>query len=581
MQSDSAAPAPRWVRASVPEVAGELASAEIPSRLAILLARRGVTTRQEAEEFLQPSLDQLHDPFLLRGVRQATERLVVAQQAGEKVAVVGDYDVDGVSATALLTAVFRACGLQVLPILPERLQEGYGFQSLHVDRAAELGCQLIVTADCGSTAIEAMDRARHRGLDVIVTDHHLGADGPLQEWVIEINPHAPGSEYPFADLSGVGVAFKLASALASTMNRPIDPDALLRITCLGTICDLVPLLGENRVIASLGLAALARTRSPGLRALMRRAGVESPVTAVDVGYRIGPRLNAAGRLASPRPALDLLMTTDHGQATDLAAHLDQLNQDRQKAESTVVAEAEKEFEDLNPLPPVLVAWSESWHPGVLGIAAGRLARRFHRPTLLLNVVGSEARGSGRSVSRVHLFDFLSQWRESYLRFGGHAQAIGLSIETKGLSELRDQWLEMASRTWDPLMLARTYEYELQIAAEEVHRRLLGELSRLEPYGMRNRQPLLRVGPLTREGTIRRFGRGHIASKAVGEAGGVVELLGWDWQDREEDLDGCFEVLANLETDSYHGGPVLRMVDARPWSGSAAEEAGGAEVAAAE
>jgi single-stranded-DNA-specific exonuclease len=581
MQSDFAAAAPRWVPASVLEAAAELASAEIPSRLAVFLARRGVTTPQGAEEFLRPSLDQLHDPFLLRGVRQATKRLVAAQQAGQMVAVVGDYDVDGVSATALLTAVFRACGLQVLPILPERLQEGYGFQPLHVDRAAEQGCQLIVTADCGSTAIEAIDRAREKGLDVIVTDHHLGADGPLQDWAIEINPHAPGSDYPFDDLSGVGVAFKLASALASTMDRAIDPEALLRIACLGTICDLVPLLGENRVIASLGLAALAKTRSPGLRALMRRAGVESPVTAVDVGYRIGPRLNAAGRLASPRPAFDLLMTTDHGRAIDLAAHLDQLNQDRQKAESTVVAEAERVFIDLNPLPPVLVAWSESWHPGVLGIAAGRLARQFHRPTLLMNVVGSEARGSGRSVRKVHLFDFLSQWREAYLRFGGHAQAIGLSVATEDLSRLRDQWIEMASRTWDPLVLAKTYEYELQITAEDVDEQLLGELGRLEPYGMRNRQPLLRVGPLRTVGTIRRFGRGHIASKAAGDAEGVVELLGWGWQEREEDLDGCFEVLANLERDSYHGGPVLRLVDARPWSGSIAEEAGGPQVTAAE
>ena len=465
----------------------------------------------------------------------------------------------------MLPAVFRACKLQVMPILPERLREGYGFQPVHAEKAAANGCQLIVTADCGSTATEAVARARELGLDVIVTDHHLGALERLPNWVIEINPHAPGSTYPFSELSGVGVAFKLSMALAQAMQKELDPEALLRVTCLGTICDLVPLLGENRVIAALGLEALAHSRSPGLLALMRTAGVNSPVTAVDVGFRIGPRLNAAGRLASPRAALELLMTTDRTEAQELATSLDQLNRERQGAEMAVVAEAERMFDDLESLPPLLVGWSESWHPGVLGIAAGRIARRFHRPTILMQIDGDRAKGSGRSVPKVQLFDFLAEWQEDYLRFGGHAQAVGLSVASADLPDLRDRWLAAASKAWRREWLVKTFEYELELPVEEIHGQLVRELDRLEPFGMKNRQPLLRVGPLRRVGTPRRFGRGHLATQAKGDADSAVELLGWGWQEREEDLDGTFEVLANLETDRYHGGPVLRLVDARPWS----------------
>lgn len=564
MKSDAAAALPQWVQAPVPEAAGNLVSAELSSRLAILLARRGVENDEEAAKFLHPSLDQLHDPLQLRGMRPALDRLMRARESGERVAVVGDYDVDGVSATALLTAVFRACRLEVLPILPERLQEGYGFQSTHVDVAAKEGCTLVVTADCGSTADEAVARARQSGLDVLVTDHHLGSTVELPDWVIEINPHHPDSTYPFSDLSGVGVAFKLASALATEVEREIDPAALLRVASLGTICDLVPLLGENRVIAALGLSAMSRSRSVGLQALMRRAGVEPPVTANDVGFRIGPRINAAGRLGSPRPALDLLMTTDRVLAEQLAEDLDRLNRERQGAELEVVAEVEQEFENLDSLPPVLVNWSEKWHPGVLGIAAGRIARRFHRPTILMNVDGALAKGSGRSVADIHLFEFLSRWRDDYERFGGHSQAIGMSLRTDQLEEMRDRWQAEAERSWDPSWLVKRHRYELEVPAEEITSQLVGELSQLEPFGMKNQQPLLRVGPLTRTGTPRRFGKGHLATKAVGELDAVVELLGWGWQRREEDLEGAFEVLAILETDRYHGGPVLRLIDARPW-----------------
>lgn len=563
MTADLAQAAPTWVQAPVPETYQGLVASGLSLRLASLLARRGVETPAEAAAFLEPGLAGLHDPTLMPGLTAGVDRLLTARRREEKVAVVGDYDVDGVSATALLIAVFRACKLEAEAILPERLQEGYGFQPVHVERAVHLGCRLVVTADCGSTAREAVVSAREAGLDVIVTDHHLGDETKLPEWVIEINPHRSDSTYPFPDLSGAGVAYKLAVGLLAALDRQVDADALLRMTCLGTICDLVPLVGENRIIAARGLASLGETRSVGLRTLMQKASVKSPVTASDVGYRIGPRINAAGRLASPRPALDLLLTTDPAEARRLADNLETWNSDRQGTERRVVNEAEKCFADLDPVPPMLAAWSADWHPGVLGIAAGRIARTFFRPTVLFNVDGATARGSGRSVTGVHLFDFLGQWREDYLRFGGHSQAIGMSVASENLEELRQRWQTDATAQWDPAVLTRTYKYELTLLPSEINQDMLTELSKLEPYGMANRQPVIRVGELQLAGAPRRFGQGHLSAQAVGPGGARLDLLGWGWQNREQDLQGRFEILATLERDRYHGRPVLRLIDTRP------------------
>ena len=563
MKVDPTQTAPEWVSAPVPEGIEALIAAGVSDRLAPLLARRGAVDPAAAEAFLEPGLEGLHDPLQMPGMQAAVERLLAARDQGERVAIVGDYDVDGVSATALLVAVFRVVGLAVEPILPERLEEGYGFQPVHVAAAADAGCRLIVTADCGSTALEAVLAAREADLEVIVTDHHLGSEVELPEWVIELNPHSPGSAYPFADLSGAGVAYKLAVALLRAADRRVDDDALLRITCLGTICDLVPLLGENRIIAARGLASLGESRSVGLRTLMRKASVKPPVRASDVGFRLGPRINAAGRLASPRPALDLLLTSDGAEAARLAETLEGLNRNRQGTERQVVEEAESRFADLSDLPPILAAWSEDWHPGVLGIAAGRIARTFYRPTLLLNVDGATAKGSGRSISGVHLYDFLSQWRQDYERFGGHSQAVGISVAVDQLERLRKRWVTEAEEQWDPEVLQQRLTYELSLAPARVDQSLLQELARLEPYGMGNRQPVLRVGALQLESAPRRFGRGHLSARAIGEDGGQVELLGWGWQEREDELQGIFEVLGSLERDRYHGGPVMRLLAARP------------------
>jgi single-stranded-DNA-specific exonuclease len=550
-----------WVAAPVPESAAGLERSGVAPWLAPLLARRGVEDASGVERFLHPSLDQLHDPFLLTGMEEAVARLLEARDRRESVAIVGDYDVDGISSTALLLAVFAACGIAAKPVMPHRLREGYGFQPVHVERALELGCGLIVTADCGSSSVEAVERALGAGLGVIVTDHHLpGCE--LPEGALHINPRQARCTYPFRDLAAVGLAFKLSLALAARSGRTLDPAPLLRIACLGTIADLVPLHGENRVIAALGLKALAGAKSQGLKALILQSGMKPPFTAADVGFRIGPRINAAGRLHDPERALELLMSRDPRRATEIAAELDGWNRERQTAETRVVDEARSQFAARSPLPAILVAWSESWHKGVVGVAAGRLAKDFHRPVVLLGVEGSKATGSGRSVPALELHGFLSAWKGRMERFGGHAQAVGLTVVTERLEELRGEW-EAAGAGWPEELLAQRVEYELHLPPREVSSGLLAQLAALEPFGQGNPRPLLRTGPLRIEGTPRSFGKGHLSARARGEDGGAVELVGWRWGERAESLRGSFEVLACVEDDSYRGGPVLRLVDSRP------------------
>lgn len=513
---------------------------------------------------MAPSLDQLHEPFGLAGLSDAVDRLIQAAARGEKVAIVGDYDVDGVTSTALLLAVFGAWGIQAVAILPHRMRDGYGFQPVQVERALAEGCRLIVTADCGTSSIEAVAAARAAGLDVVITDHHLPSE-ELPAGAILVNPRQVGCGYAFRDLAAVGIAYKLAVGLATRMGKVLDPLPLLRIACLGTIADLVPLRGENRVIAALGLRALADTRSRGLRALIRQAGIKPPFSASDVGFRLGPRINAAGRLDSADRALELLMSRDETRAAALALELDTWNRKRQDEEAQVVVEAteqvERDLAERGSLPPLLLAWSESWHRGVVGIAAGRIAKRFHRPTLLLAVQGESATGSGRSIPDLDLHGFLAPFRDRFEKFGGHSQAVGLSAALAELPTLRAD-LEAAASVWPRDLLTRVRRYEIELAPREIDEELMIRLERLEPFGQGNPQPVLRIGPLTPQGSPRIFGSGHLEVAARGEDGSRVRLVGWGFAERAHELSERFEVLGSLERDDYRRDLVVRMIDCR-------------------
>ncbi len=497
----------------------------------------------------------------------AVDRLVAARDAHQKIAIVGDYDVDGVTATAQLLAVFAACGIEAQAILPHRMRDGYGFQPCHVERAREAGCKLIVTADCGSSSVPAIEAAGEAGLDVVVTDHHLPG-GPLPHGTIQINPRQSGCDYPFPDLAAAGIALKLSLALGERLGKALPLDALLRIACLGTIADLVPLRGENRVIAALGLKALEGARSAGLKALIRQAGMKAPYSASDIGFRIGPRLNAAGRLGEADPALEILLSRDETRAGELAAQLDSWNRERQGEEAQVVeqaeAQAQERVEQLGRVPALFALWSPDWHRGVVGIAAGRIARTWNRPTLLLATEGGTATGSGRSVAGIALHGFLSRWQERMIRFGGHAQALGLSVDAAELPALREEWEETAAIEFPSELLVRSHRYELAAAPGEIDLTFLDRQTRLAPFGQGNPQPVLRVGPMALAGAPRFFGNQHLSALARGDDGGALHLVGWGWQPRAADLERRFEALGTLDLDRYKGEPVLRLIDARPY-----------------
>jgi len=551
----------RWAPAEIPDTAAVLEASGLEPWLAALLSRRGIDHPNEVDAFLEPSMAALHDESTLPDIGPALERLEGARETEERVAIVGDYDVDGVTASAQLVAVLRACGLQVEPILPNRQIEGYGFQPIHAERASELGCSLIVTADCGSTSRDAVERAGELGVDVIVTDHHL-TSGELPEGTLEVNPARPDSEYPYGHLCASGIAFKLARAFAIRCARPVPDESLLRMACLGTIADLVPLTGENRAIAALGLRALPDSPSPGLQALMSTAGVRLPVTAEDVGFRIGPRINAAGRMSAADTALELLLTRDPAAAKRAAAQLEEWNRERREAQQQVTTQARERWDEDPDTPPILVGWDPLWHAGVVGISAGQVARHFNRPTLLLQVEGDVARGSGRSIPGVNLHAFLDRWSERLERFGGHEQAVGLSVKVSELPELAAEWTQAAAEEWPPELLERVHEYEWEFPPDELDRSRLDALRRLEPFGMGNRTPRLRTGPLRLLGAPKLFGDGHLKGTAVTPNGHSLALLGWRWADRAADLAGDFEVLGYLEYDSYRDAPVFRLEDAR-------------------
>ena len=552
-----------WLGREVPgAAAATLAAGGLPRRLAELLALRGVCDADGAREFLNPSRAQLQPGSLLRGFDEAAARLADAAGEGRTVAVVGDYDVDGIAATALLVGALRRAGSRVEPILAHRHEEGYGFQEIHVRRAAELGASLIVTVDCGTNSRAAAATARRLGLDLVVTDHHLPDGGePIDALVV--NPRQATCRAPFDELTGAGLAYKLAVAVLERRGLEVPWESLLRMACLGTIADVAPLRGENRALVALGLEALATTPSPGLRALFDAGRVRPPIRASHVAFRIAPRLNAAGRLATPEPALALLLERDPGRARELAGRLEEWNRERQRLEARIVEQARESLASGGDTAPLAVVWGEEWNRGVVGIAAARLARDLERPVILLAHEGDTATGSGRSVPPVDLHEFLRPWAPRLERFGGHAMAVGMTVRSDRLETLRAEW-SRAAEAWPATVRTRERRYDLALEPGEVGAPLLELVERLEPFGAGNEEPTFRVGPLAPVAPARAFGNGHGAVLVASPRGGEpFELLGWGWAERLVDLPGSFEVLARIERDAYRGGVRAEVSALRP------------------
>lgn len=511
----------------VPSLAREAGISEV---LAGLLLRRGVSTAEEARRFLEPDAEGLHEPSGLLGADAAADLLVSTARRGGRVVVFGDYDVDGVTAVAELRAALARVGADAAAFIPHRLRDGYGLKPDTVRRVlAELSPAAIVTVDCGITAIEGVAAARAAGVEVIVTDHHLVPD-ELPAGAIVVNPKQPGCSYPEKELAACGIALKIAEAIARRGGVSLSRESLLRAACLGTIADLVPLTGENRVIAAAGLAALARSRAPGLRALLAEAGLP-PGTAPsseEVAFRIAPRLNAAGRMDSALLALSLFEERDAGRAAEVARVLSVRNADRQALERRVVSGARERIEaDSGPGGAALIVEADaSWHRGVLGIAASRLAREYHRPVLLFGLDGEKASGSGRSIPGVSLHGLLTQLRHHFLDFGGHSQAVGGSLPMERFERFRSEARALFSSAVPAEALMRHEVAEVELPLESVNGAFVGELARLEPHGSGNPRPTFLARGVRASGPMRSVGPRGLRGR-LRRSGGDLPCVAWD------------------------------------------------------
>ena len=474
----------QWVLAESSGGSGGTAPIGHPVLQAIL-SRRGIEAGEEYRRFIAPSLDDLHDPTGIYGMESACERIERAVRDREAILIYGDYDVDGVTSIVLLQTVIRSLGGDVGFVVPHRLVDGYGLKMEVIDRVqSDRNVRLVITVDCGITSIEPVRRAIERGIDVIITDHHL-PPGDLPAAAAVLNPKREGCTYPFKELAGVGVAFKLACELAKRAGRKISTSSLLKIAALGTIADVAPLIGENRTIAWLGLQGLADARNPGLRALLRRLGLHGkPLRAADVGFKIGPRINAAGRLASADTAIDLFAAASEESAWELCAELDRLNTLRQTVEAQVRDEADRL---IDPSARIHILAGESWHRGVVGLTAGRLAQKYHRPALVIAIDGDNAVGSGRSISSINLHEHLESVADLFTHFGGHEFACGFSLRAAHIPELRRRLVERMA-TLDESHFRRELVIDAQMTLAEIDRSFVNAHELLQPFGAGNPQP---------------------------------------------------------------------------------------------
>jgi single-stranded-DNA-specific exonuclease len=515
--------------------------------VAQVLVRRGITDPEAARAWL--AADAAHDPFAIAGMREACELVLRHVRAGSRIVVHGDYDVDGVCASAILSGALREFGADPRVVLPSRTEDGYGLSAGTVEQLAARGTDLLITVDCAITAVEEVAAARAAGIDVVVTDHHQPrADGRLPEAPI-VHPGLGG--YPCPDLCAAGVAHKLAQALFDVAGRERDdPERDLDLVALATVADCVPLVDENRRLVRAGLRRLASTERPGLRALMRVAEVDpSRIDARAIGFRLAPRLNAAGRMYRADAALELLVTEDDARAGEVAEELHRINAERRHAEQRILFEAEAQVRDLGERP-AYVLWGEGWHRGVIGIVASRIAERHHRPVLLVAVDGATGTGSGRSIPGFDLLGGLEASREHLLRHGGHRAAAGCEVAAHALPALRAAFEAHAGAVLTADDLVPRQRVDAVVAGDELGTALAEDLQRLEPLGMGN--PVVRLLlPGARLGDARPLGEGGKHTRCTVVSGGYrASAVGFGMASLP--CDGPVDVVAELELHTWRG-----------------------------
>ena len=548
-------------------IAALAADLRLPEPVCRLLVRRGHRESNSAKRFLRPRLDQLHEPARLLSLDDAVARLARAVRERETVFVHGDYDVDGICSTTLLTRALRGFGGVVVPFIPRRIEDGYDLTQAGVSAALAAGARVVVTCDCGTSALGPIAELCARGVDVIVSDHHLPG-GPVPSCVAVLNPKRPGDEYPDKDLAAVGVAFKLALALAKALGANENPVLhMLDLVALATIADIAPLRGENRVFARYGLKVLEETRNPGLRALIRASGLEGkPLTAGRIGFILAPRLNAVGRLGHAMRGVELLLTESEADANRIARELEELNRRRQELDRRTLDEAREMVDRLNlDLTRGIVLAREGWHPGVIGIVASRIVEETARPAVLIALEGGQGKGSGRSIPAFDLHGGLAACRDLLVRFGGHRAAAGITIAEGNVAAFARRFNEVATERLTPDDLVPELRIDLEVPIDEADANLETLLRHFEPFGVGNAAPVLVSRGVRLAAPPRTVGGEHL-KLSLATAPGALEAIGWGMASRCSALDPTVpvDVAFRLERDEWNGASRLqaKLADVR-------------------
>ncbi len=556
------------------------AEAAISSTLARLLLMRGIGSAEAAQRFLSPALGHLHSPYAMSGMAEAVERLRAALGRKEKILIYGDYDVDGTTAIVILVTAIRLCGGEADFHVPHRIREGYGIKDDVIERAASEGVRLIVSVDTGIRAFEAAQTARRVGVDLIVTDHHLPHEAGVPEALVVLNPNQPGCEYPCKALCGAGVAFKLAHALmekALPDGRKLQPllESFLKPLAIATIADAVPLVDENRVFASLGLAGLRSPVNVGLRALLEVAQLDGSraLNSTDIAFRLAPRLNAAGRMDVARDVIELFTVKDLPRAREIAERLNQLNTERQAEEARIVEEICRTLDGSPEQREAycIVVDGEGWHRGVIGIAATRVVERYCRPALVISRLGEEAHGSGRSLPAFHLLNALESCQTLFTRYGGHAHAVGFALPSARVPQLRSDMDAYARTQLTPADFEPILALDAELGLSQVTPDLFDALRRLEPFGLGNPEPKFLARNVRVLIPPRVLKDKHIKMKLGIEQNGRrfatgIPALGWGMAERfrqEQVLAGdVLDVAFTIEHNDHpdFGGLELRLCD---------------------
>lgn len=473
---------------NVAESISQNALEEIPysSLTQKVLALRGLTEPEAVQNFLFPSLDFLHDPFLMKGIRESVRRILQAIDREETIMIHGDYDADGISGTAILARTLGRLNARYLTFLPNRKTDGYGVSGGAVELAKSKKVSLLITVDCGISAFEEIKSAKEAKIDVIVVDHHQVQDGKLPPAFSVINPIQENCQYPFKELSAGGLAFKLAQALLGK-----GAFEILDLVALSTVCDMAPLIGENRILVSKGLEALSKRTHLGLRKLCEAASFKRPkVSATDIGFILGPRINACGRMSTPDSALELLVTRDSTRAEELAKMLNEENKARQQEERDLLKLATQKVErEINfNRERVIVISGDGWHEGVIGIVAQRIVEKFMRPAIVISFDGESGKGSGRSIRGFHLFEALSSASSLLEQFGGHEMAAGLTIQKENLEKFKAAVNQYAANCSGDIF-CKSIRIDCEIGLSELSPQFITELSLLEPFGLGNPRPV--------------------------------------------------------------------------------------------